>query len=157
VRAHPTRLAGGMVATGFLLAGIVVGPGQASGAATLTSAPEAFCPAMTKMAHAGEAFVMHPSQVAANRASLAALVATNVLGQNAPAIASTEAHYAEMWAQDVVAMRKDEGSASTEAKVQAKAAVVLETLEADVQRTCPGSAEVFKQLIALEKKANLGP
>ncbi len=73
---------------------------------------------MTKMADAGEAFVVHPSQVAANRASLAALVATNVLGQNAPAIASTEAHYAEMWAQDVIAMRKDEGSSSTEAKVQ---------------------------------------
>ncbi len=35
--------------------------------------------------------------------------------------------------------------------------MVLESLEADVKRTCPASAEAFKQLIALEKKANLGP
>jgi PPE-repeat protein len=32
------------------------------------------------------------------------LVATNILGQNTPAIAATEAHYAEMWAQDATAM-----------------------------------------------------
>ncbi|OBK29727.1 hypothetical protein A5634_17860 [Mycobacterium asiaticum] len=45
-----------------------------------------------------------PPQVAANRAQLAALIATNVLGQNTPAIAATEAQYLEMWAQDAVAM-----------------------------------------------------
>lgn len=45
-----------------------------------------------------------PGEVAANRALLAALVATNFLGQNTPAIAATEAHYGEMWAQDAVAM-----------------------------------------------------
>jgi PPE-repeat protein len=45
-----------------------------------------------------------PSVVAANRTLLASLVATNVLGQNTPAIATTEAHYAEMWAQDAAAM-----------------------------------------------------
>ena len=33
-----------------------------------------------------------------------ALVATNFLGQNTPAIAATEAHYGEMWAQDAAAM-----------------------------------------------------
>ena len=32
------------------------------------------------------------------------LIATNVLGQNTPAIAATEAQYAEMWAQDAEAM-----------------------------------------------------
>jgi PPE family len=32
---------------------------------------------------------------------LASLVATNIVGQNTPAIAATEAQYAEMWAQDV--------------------------------------------------------
>jgi PPE-repeat protein len=42
--------------------------------------------------------------VAANRAQLAALVATNFLGINTPAIMATEAHYAEMWAQDAAAM-----------------------------------------------------
>jgi PPE-repeat protein len=45
-----------------------------------------------------------PPVIAANRAQLAALVATNFLGQNTPAIAATEAHYGEMWAQDAAAM-----------------------------------------------------
>lgn len=45
-----------------------------------------------------------PAAVAANRAQLAMLVATNFFGQNAPAIAATEVLYAEMWAQDAAAM-----------------------------------------------------
>ncbi|MEZ0364641.1 PPE family protein [Mycobacterium sp. pUA109] len=45
-----------------------------------------------------------PPVIAANRSLLATLVATNILGQNTPAIAATEAHYAEMWAQDAAAM-----------------------------------------------------
>jgi PPE-repeat protein len=50
------------------------------------------------------AMTVPPAAVAANRAQLAALVATNVLGQNTPAIAATEALYGEMWAQDAAAM-----------------------------------------------------
>lgn len=45
-----------------------------------------------------------PAAVAANRTQLAMLVATNFFGQNALAIAATEAVYAEMWAQDATAM-----------------------------------------------------
>ena len=45
-----------------------------------------------------------PPVIAANRSLLAALVATNIVGQNTPAIAATEAQYAEMWAQDAAAM-----------------------------------------------------
>ncbi|OBI85368.1 PPE family protein [Mycobacterium sp. 1245805.9] len=45
-----------------------------------------------------------PAAIAANRAQLAALVATNFLGINTPAIMATEALYAEMWAQDAAAM-----------------------------------------------------
>ncbi len=45
-----------------------------------------------------------PAVIAANRALLAALVATNFLGQNTPAIAATEAHYMEMWFQDGLTM-----------------------------------------------------
>ncbi|OBI03809.1 hypothetical protein A5714_03945 [Mycobacterium sp. E2462] len=45
-----------------------------------------------------------PPVIAANRTLLASLIATNVLGQNAPAIAATEAQYGEMWAQDAAAM-----------------------------------------------------
>lgn len=45
-----------------------------------------------------------PSVVGANRAQLLLLIATNVLGTNAAAIAATEAEYGEMWAQDATAM-----------------------------------------------------
>jgi PPE-repeat protein len=54
-----------------------------------------------------------PPLVAANRAQLAALVATNLLGQNTPAIAATEAHYGQMWAQDAAAMYGYAGSSAT--------------------------------------------
>ena len=50
------------------------------------------------------AMTVPPPVIAANRALLATLVATNFFGQNTPAIAATEVHYAEMWAQDTVAM-----------------------------------------------------
>ncbi|OBH47702.1 PPE family protein [Mycobacterium mantenii] len=45
-----------------------------------------------------------PAVVAANRSQLAALLQTNILGQNGAAIAATEAEYGQMWAQDVAAM-----------------------------------------------------
>ncbi|OMC52233.1 hypothetical protein A5745_01450 [Mycobacterium sp. IS-2888] len=54
-----------------------------------------------------------PPVIAANRALLAALVATNFLGQNTPAIAATEAHYMEMWAQDAAAMYAYAGASAT--------------------------------------------
>lgn len=52
------------------------------------------------------AWEMHvpPPLIAANRALLMSLIATNILGQNTPAIAATEAHYGEMWVQDAGAM-----------------------------------------------------
>lgn len=50
------------------------------------------------------AMTVPPPVVAANRAQLMMLIATNLFGQNAPAIAATEAHYGEMWAQDATAM-----------------------------------------------------
>ena len=58
-----------------------------------------------------------PVVVAANRALLAMLVATNFFGQNTPAIAVTEAAYAEMWAQDAAAMYNYAGSASSAASL----------------------------------------
>jgi PPE-repeat protein len=54
-----------------------------------------------------------PPVIAANRALLMTLVATNFLGQNTPAIAATEAHYAEMWAQDAAAMYGYAGAAAS--------------------------------------------
>ncbi|ORV45664.1 hypothetical protein AWC02_12100 [Mycolicibacter engbaekii] len=50
------------------------------------------------------AMTVPPAVVAANRAQFAALVATNFLGLNTAAIAAVEAQYAEMWAQDALAM-----------------------------------------------------
>ena len=50
------------------------------------------------------AMTVPPAVIAANRAALMALIATNILGQNTPAITATEAHYAQMWAQDAAAM-----------------------------------------------------
>ena len=59
------------------------------------------------------AMTVPPPVIAANRALLAALVATNFLGQNTPAIMMTEALYAEMWAQDAAAMYGYAGAAAT--------------------------------------------
>ncbi|MEB3030510.1 PPE family protein [[Mycobacterium] nativiensis] len=53
---------------------------------------------------AAYAMTVPPPLIVANRSQLAMLVATNVLGQNAGAIAATEAHYSQMWAQDASAM-----------------------------------------------------
>ncbi|MBS4726859.1 PPE family protein [Mycobacterium sp. SM1] len=50
------------------------------------------------------AMTVPPPVIAANRSLLISLIATNFLGQNTPAIAATEADYAEMWAQDAAAM-----------------------------------------------------
>jgi PPE-repeat protein len=50
------------------------------------------------------AMTVPPALVAANRAELARLQATNVFGQNTAAIAATETQYGEMWAQDAAAM-----------------------------------------------------
>jgi len=53
-----------------------------------------------------------PPVIAANRAQLMVLVATNFLGQNTAAIAATEAQYTEMWAQDAAAMYGYAGSSA---------------------------------------------
>jgi PPE-repeat protein len=58
------------------------------------------------------AMTVPPPAIAANRALLTALIATNFFGQNTPAIMATEALYAEMWAQDAVAMYGYAGASS---------------------------------------------
>lgn len=45
-----------------------------------------------------------PQAIAANRAQLVTLIATNVLDLNAPKIAAIEAQYHEMWSQDAAVM-----------------------------------------------------
>ncbi|MDI3313079.1 MAG: PPE domain-containing protein [Mycobacterium sp.] len=83
--------------------------------ATAAQAEQAAAQAEAAAAAYETAFVstVPPSVVAANRSLLMALVATNVLGQNTPAIAATEAQYAEMWAQDVAVMYGYAGSSAS--------------------------------------------
>ena len=64
------------------------------------------------------AMTVPPVAVAANRAQLAMLVATNVIGQNTAAIAANEAQYGEMWAQDAAAMYGYAGSSASATTVQ---------------------------------------
>jgi PPE-repeat protein len=73
---------------------------------TAAHAQRAASQAMASAAAFETAFAMtvSPAVIAANRAQLAALVATNFLGINTAAIMATEALYAEMWAQDAAAM-----------------------------------------------------
>jgi PPE-repeat protein len=59
------------------------------------------------------AMTVPPPVIAANRSLLMTLVATNILGQNTPAIAATEAQYSEMWAQDAAAMYGYAGSSAS--------------------------------------------
>lgn len=63
------------------------------------------------------AMTVPPPVVAANRAQLASLIATNVFGQNAPAIAATEAQYSAMWAQDAAAMYDYAGQSAAATKL----------------------------------------
>jgi PPE-repeat protein len=59
------------------------------------------------------ALTVPPPVIATNRALLASLIATNVLGQNSAAIAAAEAQYFEMWADDAAAMYGYVGSSAT--------------------------------------------
>jgi len=68
---------------------------------------------------AAYAMTVPPLEVTANRTQLAMLVATNVIGQNTPAIAANEAMYGEMWAQDAAAMYGYAGSSAAASSVKA--------------------------------------
>ena len=90
------------------------------------------------------AMTVPPPVIAANRSQTMALIATNILGQNTPAIAAGEAQYAEMWAQDSAAMQ---GYASSSA-----AATMLRPFTSPPQTTNPaglaGQAATLAQAAA---------
>lgn len=71
-----------------------------------TQAAETASQATAALSAYETAFAAHvpPAEITSNRAQLAQLVATNVIGQNNAAIAATEIAYTEMWAQDAEAM-----------------------------------------------------
>jgi PPE-repeat protein len=91
------------------------GPYTAWMSATAAQAQQAAVQARAAAAAYETAFAatVPPPVIAANRSLLMALIATNFLGQNTPAIAATETHYTEMWAQDAVAMYGYAGSSAT--------------------------------------------
>lgn len=106
---------------GSLIVGLTDGPWHGPAAASMLAAAaphvawlngtaghaeQAGAQAVTAAAAYEAAFAetVPPPVIAANRALLMALLATNFLGQNTAAIAAAEAHYAEMWAQDATAM-----------------------------------------------------
>lgn len=100
--------------------------------ATAARAEQTAAQAWTAVAAYEAAFAatVPPPEIAANRGLLAVLVATNFLGQNTPAIAATEALYAEMWAQDSLAMYNYAASSA--------AASVLTPFTPPQQNTDPG-------------------
>jgi PPE-repeat protein len=104
-----------------VLAGLTGGPWQGPSSMTMAAAAAPYVAWMSATAGQAElagtqaeaaaaayaaAFTatVPPPEIVANRALLMMLIATNFLGQNTPAIAATEALYAEMWAQDAAAM-----------------------------------------------------
>ncbi|MEE3750855.1 PPE family protein [Mycobacterium intracellulare] len=105
-----------------------------------TAAAEAYATAF--------AATVAPSVVAANRSLLAALLATNILGQNAAAIAATEADYAHMWAQDAAAMY-------TYAAASA-AATRLTAFSAPPQTTNPAGSEAEARAAAEDAASSTG-
>src|SRR5271165_7121574 len=109
-----------------LTSGSWVGPSSLNMAAAVTpyltwmqgtaaQAAEAATQATAAASAYETAFAAHvpPVEISANRSLLAQLVATNIFGQNTPAIAATETQYAEMWAQDTSAMYGYAGAAAS--------------------------------------------
>jgi PPE-repeat protein len=125
-----TELRSGAASYGSVVSGLTsgswLGPASASMAAaaapyvewmssTAAQAEEAATQAKAAVTAYETAFAatVPPPLIAANRAQLMALIATNFFGQNSPAIAATEAQYGEMWAQDAAAMYGYAGASAT--------------------------------------------
>jgi PPE-repeat protein len=90
-----------------------------------------------------------PPEIEVNRALLASLVASNILGQNTPAIAATEAQYAEMWAQDAAAMYAYAGASS--------AATALSPFNAPPPTTNPASTATQAAAVGQAAATAAGP
>lgn len=143
------------------LVACVLGLFVLGGPASAQTSKAALCSDMTRVAEADAAVLLHPTEhrvrqlasdlkaaaavvppttVAANRTQLTTLIATNLLSHNAPAIAATEAQYAEMWAQDAAGMFGYVSSSSS--SVDAKLAPVARYVE----QACPRSGDALTGL-----------
>ncbi|MCW2663776.1 MAG: hypothetical protein JWP83_4928, partial [Mycobacterium sp.] len=72
--------------------------GSLSAAATQAQSAAAQAQVVASEFESALAATVHPVVVTANRNQLVQLVFSNLFGQNAPAIAATEAEYEQMWA-----------------------------------------------------------
>jgi PPE-repeat protein len=116
-----TELHSAATSYGSVISELSAGPWLGAASATMTAATAPYVAWMRSTASQAEqtavqaktaaaayevtfAAMVPPPVIEANRALLQALVATNLFGQNSPAIAATETLYAEMWAQDATAM-----------------------------------------------------
>ena len=133
-----------------------------SGPAGAQASKSAFCSDMTHVARADATTIEHPTEqdahrlasdlsvasaalppatVVANRAQLVTLVASNLLGHNAPAIAAAEAQYTEMWAQDTAAMFGYAASSSPSSVY-----TDLTPVAKYVEHACQASEKAFREL-----------
>ncbi|HET7075081.1 MAG TPA: PPE family protein [Mycobacterium sp.] len=128
------------------------------------------------------AMTVPPPLVAANRAQLMVLIATNLFGQNTPAIMATEAQYSEMWAQDATAMYNyaansagasafsaftspppttnpgGVAAAQTGGNVQSKAAQLISTVPRALQSlSTPGSSSAAGTAVGLGSSGATAP
>jgi PPE-repeat protein len=94
-----------------------------------------------------------PPVIAANRAELAMLLATNALGLNTHAIAANEAQYGAMWAQDSTAMYMYADTSASASNVTPFIPPPTTTSEADVQ-TARGPATSSTIVRALQRLAS---
>ena len=147
---------------GSVISGLTSGPWQGPASASMVAAAAPYVSWMNATAAQAEqaadqakaaasayeaAFTatVAPPVIAANRTLLASLVASNVLGQNTPAIATTEAHYAEMWAQDAAAMYGYAGSSAAASTLTPFAAPPATTTVSQAAGT--GTSAPLSQLV----------
>jgi PPE-repeat protein len=147
---------------GSVISGLTSGPWQGPASASMVAAAAPYVSWMNATAAQAEqaadqakaaasayeaAFTatVAPPVIAANRTLLASLVASNILGQNTPAIATTEAHYAEMWAQDAAAMYGYAGSSAAASTLTPFAAPPATTTVSQAAGT--GTSAPLSQLV----------
>jgi PPE-repeat protein len=158
---------------GSVIANLTNGPWRGTASASMAAAASPYVSWMSATAAQAEqaagqakaaasayetafALTVPPSVIVANRTLLASLISTNILGQNTPAIAAAEAHYAEMWAQDAAAMYGYAGSSAAASTLtpfaQAPATTTTTGAAAQAatvaQATGTGAQTTLSQLVA---------
>ena len=127
--------------------------GSLSAAATQAQSAAAQAQAVAGEFESALAAAVHPVVVSANRNQLVQLVFSNLFGQNAPAIAATEAEYEQMWAQDVSAMVGYHGGVSAAAAQLSSWPAAIQGLPAQAAAAV-GSTSAASALTSLTSAAS---